>query len=247
MQNLILFLLSNVKISSILLIAISTLLLCNCRIKSEQESSESKINNDYNLIFTEHSKENIPVTYYSISSHEQIVIIDNKYIEIGIVDELREGEFIDISNNLNTIETLYPKDSTLLDTYLLSIYKSFLLSFNIKNNTIIKSCNIDKKYMDGKSLDYMKNFFYKKGINSEGVFNYNNIFSFVKMYESEYCLIIVFIEKRKIIPIFVSGDSSIVKINAYALLKSERGINNLIMIKELLKFDNCTEESISLK
>ncbi len=242
MQNLIVNFLLNIKI---MLLLCSSILL-SCHSKLEEDISKKRINPDYNLIFSEYSTKNIRIDYYSISSHEEIVVIDNNYTEIGIIYGLQQNNFIDISNNIDVIEILYSKDSTLLDTYILSMYKSFLhhLPDSMCKVTV---CNENRYQAPIKNVTNINKIFSDKEIESNMVFDYNNVISPARIYESDYIVVIVFIQKRKIAPIFLEGDKSIIKLSGYALLKNEDGVRNNFMMQELLQLKNCKEKIIRLK
>lgn len=237
MRNLILNLLLLINIAIVCSIS-----LFSCQVKSEKHVFKKNINPNYDLIFSENSNKNITIDYYSISSHEEIVVIDNNYKEIGIIDGLRQNKFVDVSNNLDVIEILYSRDSTLLDTYILSIYKSYLYGSS-DSSCKVTVCN-ENRYM--ASMRNVNKFFSDKSIESNMVFNYNNIIFPIRVYESDYIVVIVFIKKRKIIPIFIEGDNNIIKLSAYAL-KKEQGARNNIIIKELLGLTACKEKTIIIE
>ena len=226
-----------------------TLIFCiimlSCNTETKKKDLIKTINPEYNLLFSEYSEKNIVIDYYSISSHEEIIIINNYYKEIGIIYQLRENKFVDISNSLDAIEMLYSSDTTLLDTYILSTYKSFLyhLPDSICKVTV---CNKDEYEKPVLNASEINDSFKKKNIESDIVFNYENTIYPTRVYESDYVVIVVFIEKYKIIPVFADGDRNIIKLKAYALLKVKDDINNFIM-QNILDFKNCKENIIKIK
>ena len=200
------------KLGSIILL----LNLFACYSKTVNESTKYELLNHSNLIYTDSVNEDISINHYKLSSHENMAVVNNRYIERNFMSSLLSDRFWEISNDFDVVEIFYEQDTIFLDTYIRSCYLSYMYSERQKKQTD----SISIHYLNKSHLAKLKKALDSLEIDNKFLFETRYNYTSIKSYENNRFIIIIYLLKENIIK-----NETRIKIHSYGLYKGRKFSN----------------------